>query len=81
MVKSRQLAKLQESIKVYEDVIRTFERARDRMRQRRQGATDSVMVHIDESLKLNQRTLDSLARVLATAKEQLRQERSRQQTD
>jgi hypothetical protein len=81
MVKSRQLAKLQESIKVYEDVIRTFERARDRMRQRRQGATDSVMVHIDESLKLNQRTLDSLARVLATAKEQLRQERSRQQAD
>jgi hypothetical protein len=51
------------------------------MRQRRQGATDSVMVHIDESLKLNQRTLDSLARVLATAKEQLRQERSRQQAD
>ena len=69
---ARKLAKLEESIKVYEEVIRSFQSARERMQQRRRGASDSVMVHIDESLRLNERTLDSLNRVLATAREHLK---------
>ena len=77
MANTRQLENLQESIRVYEEVIRSFERARERMQQRRLSASDSVMVHIDESLSLNRRTLESLNRVLATAQEQLKQERSR----
>ena len=77
MANTRQLENLQESIKVYEEVIRSFERARERMQQRRQSASDSVMVHIDESLSLNRRTLESLNRVLATAQQQLKEERSR----
>ena len=76
MAKGGQIEKLQESIQVYEGVIRSFERARERMLQRRRGASDSVMVHIDESLGLNRRTLDSLNRILETAKEQLERERS-----
>ncbi len=68
---------LAESIRLYEGVILSFERGRDRMRSRRNGATDSVMVHLDESLALNERTLDAMNRVLATAKEQLQQERAR----
>ena len=47
------------------------------MRSRRCGALDSVMVHLDESLALNERTLEALNRVLATAKEQFQQERAR----
>lgn len=77
MAKASPIAQLEESIKVYEEVIRAFEEARKRMRERRGGAVDSMMVHIDESLKLNERTLESLGRVLTTAKEQLRQERAR----
>ncbi len=38
---------------------------------RRRGANDAVMVHLDESLALSQRTLDSLRNGLATAKAQL----------
>jgi hypothetical protein len=77
MPERRKVAKLEESIKVYEEVIRSFQVARDRMQQRRHGASDMVTVHIDESLSLNQRTLDSLSRVLATAHEQLQEARSR----
>ena len=70
------LARLQESIKLYEETIESFERARDRMRLRRKEATDSVMVIIDERLALNQRTLDLLNGMLAAAKEELHRVRS-----
>jgi hypothetical protein len=72
-----QFARLEESIRVYEDVIRNFEESRSRMWERRRGATDSVMVHIDDCLALNERTLQSLNRVLCTAQDQLRQDRFR----
>jgi hypothetical protein len=77
MPKNRQLARLEESIRVYEQVIRSFEHANEQMRQRRRSASDSVMVHIDDSLALNRRALDSLNRILESARKQLRQERSR----
>jgi hypothetical protein len=71
------VAKLRENLRVYEDAIATFERARKTMQARRRGASDSVMVHLDQSLKLNERTLASLQRVLDTAKEELRREMAR----
>jgi hypothetical protein len=74
--KDRQQA-LKESIHLYEGVIRSFEAARARMEERRKGAIDSVMVHIDESLALNERTLASLHQILAAAQEQLQEERLR----
>jgi hypothetical protein len=74
---NRRLTQLEESIQVYEQVIRGFEATRQRMRERRRGASDSVMVHIDEMLTLNERTLTSLNGVLKTAREQLRAERLR----
>jgi hypothetical protein len=77
MQTSGQIAKLEESVKVYEEVIRSFEAANDHLRRRRHGALDAVMVEIDRSLELNQRTLDSLNRVVATVKAQLEQERAR----
>lgn len=71
------IEQLQESIKLYKDVIQGFEERRAQMLIRRRGAVDSVMVHLDESLALNERTLSSLNRVLASAKEQLQEERTR----
>ena len=77
MPETREGAQLQESIRVYEGVIASFERAREQMLRRRKGAIDAVMVHLDESLRHNERTLKSLRRVLASAKHQLAQERKR----
>jgi uncharacterized protein YukE len=71
MPEEPRISKMRESIKTYEEAIATFETARSKMQQRRHGASDSVMVHLDESLKLNQRTLESLQRVLQTAKDEL----------
>jgi hypothetical protein len=71
------VAKLQENLRVYEEAVATFENARKKMQARRRGASDSVMVHLDESLKLNERALTSLRRVLETAKEELRREMAR----
>jgi hypothetical protein len=68
---------LKQTIKVYEDVIDSFEAARTRLQKRRRGAIDSVMLHLDESLAHNERTLRSLVNVLSSAREQLKQERSR----
>jgi hypothetical protein len=72
------IAKLEASIKVYTDCIASFERVRDQMLARRHGAIDSVMVHLDESLRLNDRTLGSLRRVLDAANDQLLRERARE---
>jgi hypothetical protein len=66
---------LEESLLVYAELIESFERARERMLTRRRGATDLVMVRLDESLALNRRMLDSLKNVLKTASTQLEQEK------
>ena len=74
---THEISKLEESIRVYSEAIESFERARERMLIRRRDAIDSVMVHIDHSLDLNKRTLDSLRSVLESAKAQLDAERLR----
>jgi hypothetical protein len=81
MSRSEQIAKLETSLRTYDEVIASFEAARDRMRERRRGAIDGVMVHLDESLRLNQRTLESLRRVRTTTKEQLEALRTRRDGD
>ena len=68
--------KFENRIRVYEDAIARFERTRAQMLARRRGAADTVMVQIDESLKLNERTLASLRQILVTAKEELQQQKN-----
>lgn len=80
MPASQQITTLEDSVRVYQEVIESFERTRQLMLGRRRGANDAVMVHLDESLALNQRTLDSLRNGLATARVQLEQERAREET-
>ena len=70
------IEQLEESIKLYKDVIQGFEVRRAQMLTRRRDAIDSVMIHLDQSLSLNERTLSSLKRVLASAQEQLQEERT-----
>jgi hypothetical protein len=65
------LAQLEEHIRVYEKVIHNFERMRRQLMERRQNASDSVMLHLDRSLTLNASTLKSLHAILATAKKEL----------
>jgi hypothetical protein len=71
------LVALERSVKVFEEVTRNFERAHERMRANRRGATDSMMVNLDELLSANQQSLVSVLRILATTKEELEQERRR----
>jgi hypothetical protein len=60
MVPAEQIAKLDESLRLYADVIESFERARERMLDQRRGAMIQVKVHLDELLALNDRRIDSL---------------------
>ena len=50
----------------YERIIATFEKIGNEMRARRREATDSVMEMIDERLKLNERTVNSMRLGLET---------------
>jgi hypothetical protein len=76
MPEAHQFKTLEETIRIYTEVIANFERRRKDMLQRRRGASDSVMVHIDEMLALNQRSLDAFRNVLNTTKRQLEWKRS-----
>jgi hypothetical protein len=77
MPASQKLADIQKSIEVYEEVIRSFENARELLIRRQRNAVDGVAVHIQRSLELNQRTLESLNRALDTAKDQIAREGSK----
>ena len=71
------LASLERSVKVFEETTRHFERAHERMMANRRGASDSMMVNLDELMSANQQSLVSVLRILATAKAELEQERRR----
>jgi hypothetical protein len=73
---SRLLA-LERSVTVFEEVARNFERAHERMRANRRGASDSMMVNFDELISANQQSLVSVLRILATTKGELEHERRR----
>jgi hypothetical protein len=71
------LDSLQRSVRVFEETTRHFERAHERMLANRRGASDSMMVNLDELMSSNQQSLVSVLRILATAKAELEQERRR----
>jgi hypothetical protein len=71
------LVALERSVKVFEEVARNFERAHERMRANRRGASDSMMVNLDELISANQQSLVSVLRILATTKGELEDERRR----
>lgn len=65
---------LQERVREFQRVLASFEAMRTRLLQRRQDATDSAMLRIDEMLKVNTRTLKSLSAALDVANHELRRE-------
>ena len=71
------LVALEHSVKVFEEVARNFERAHERMRANRRGASDNMMVNLDELISANQQSLVSVLRILATTKDELENERRR----
>lgn len=65
-------AELKAAIESYQKLIANYTLSRERMLVRRQGATDHVMLELDERMKANQRTIDALQRALEVAREQLK---------
>jgi hypothetical protein len=74
---SPRVASLERSVKVFEETARNFERAHERMLTNRRGASDGMMVNLDELMSSNQQSLVSMLRILATARAELEQERGR----
>jgi hypothetical protein len=66
------LAEWKISAKEYPRIIEKFETMQRDMRERRRSATDSVMVIIDERLKLNDRILHSMRMGLKMAEEEIK---------
>jgi hypothetical protein len=55
---------LKESIATYEALIANYTLARGRMIARRKGASDHIMVELDERLEANKRTIDAFQRAI-----------------
>ena len=72
----QEIPEIERSIREYEEVITSFERASERLRARRKVAHDGTAVGIDRLLELNERTLKSLRNVLDSARSQLAQART-----
>jgi hypothetical protein len=68
MAESEQRSIFDDSLRTYEDVIAGFERARERMLERKRNAVADTP-HLDDSLALNARTLESLKRAYTAAKQ------------
>lgn len=60
------------AIATYEKLISNYERARERLLERRRSATDAVMVELDDGLAANQQTIDSLRRSVEISHEHLK---------
>ena len=65
---------LQERVREFQGALAGFEAMRTRLLERRQNATDSAMLRIDEMLKVNTRTLISLTSALEAARQEVRRE-------
>lgn len=66
---------LEESIKTYESLIAGFQARRDLLLARRRIATGSMVMHIDESIRINDTALDAMVSALTSAQESLRKHR------
>ena len=73
--RSPRILALERSVKLFEETTRNFERAHERMLANRRGASDSMMVNLDELMSANQQSLISVLRILATTRKELEQER------
>ena len=74
MARSPRTEVLEERVREFERALAGFESMRTRLLDRRQNATDSAMLRIDEMLKVNARTLKSLSGALECAKLELKRE-------
>ena len=63
---------LEQSITLFESMLECHLRVRERLLERRRGATDHVMVEIDERLVVNARTTESIRRAVECLREQLK---------
>lgn len=61
----------------FERAVASFQTMRARLLERRQNATDSAMLRIDEMLTLNSRTITSLTNALESAQRELAREQNR----
>lgn len=75
MVPGARLELLTQRVEDFQRALDGFETMRARLIERRQNATDSAMLRIDDMLKLNARTLKSLHEALEAAKRDLHEER------
>ena len=71
MAQPQRIETLHERVKDFERALTGFESMRNRLLARRQNATDSAMLRIDEMLSVNARTLKSLSSALESVKQEL----------
>jgi hypothetical protein len=64
---------LERRIAHFIEAIAAFERSQDRLRERRRGAADHIMVEIDERLAVNASSLEALHRGMASVQRELRE--------
>lgn len=76
MSRSARISVLEERVKEFERALAGFDGMRMKLLDRRQNATDSAMLRIDEMLKVNARTLKSLGAALESARQELRREQA-----
>lgn len=74
MAQPQRIQVLEERVKEFERALAGFETMRTKLLERRQNATDSAMLRIDEMLRVNARTLKSLSAALGSAKQELTRE-------
>lgn len=68
---SPRIQELQEHIRQLHSAVTAFERTTAHLRERRRGATDHVMIELDERLLVNERTLECIKRSLELAQLEL----------
>lgn len=73
--RSPRVLALERSVKLFEETTKNFERAHERMLASRRGASDGMMVNLDELMSSNQQSLISVLRILASTRKELEQER------
>jgi hypothetical protein len=64
-------ADLRQTISLFESLMDSYKLTRDRLFARRRGATDHVMVEIDDRLAANARTIESFKRAVECLRAQL----------
>jgi hypothetical protein len=77
VVKLPSITELSTSVGKYRAMIEKYERAQKMLWERRRGATDHVMVELDDRIIANARMIDALNRVIDVTEKQIQIVRSR----